>query len=54
MNTLVHGVMGNGKRLTAKLKGWTDYRNGDIINIRFGRRHFFDKDTTESIREGER
>ena len=53
MNTLVHGVMGDGNRLTAKLKGWTDYRNGDTVRVSFGRKHFFDKDTTDAIRKGE-
>ncbi len=50
MNTLVHGHLA-GSRITAKLKGWTDYRNGDQVRIAFGRMHFFDKETTQAIRK---
>ena len=50
MNTLVHGHLA-GNRITAKLKGWTDYRNGDQVRITFGRMHFFDKETTQAIRK---
>ena len=51
MNTLVHGQIGDGHRLTAKLRGWKDYRTGDTAGMGFGRKHFFDKDTTEAIRK---
>ena len=37
--------------LTAKLRGWKDYRTGDTAGMGFGRKHFFDKDTTEAIRK---
>jgi len=52
MNTLVHGYMGENLRITAKLRGWTDYRNGDVVPMQFGRKHFFDKETTNAIRKG--
>jgi len=51
MNTLVHGYMGENLRITAKLRGWTDYRSGDMVPLRFGRKHFFDKETTNAIRK---
>ncbi len=50
MNTLVHGYTGNHVGITGKLRGWKDYRNGDVIQVRFNRKHFFDKDTTDAIR----
>ena len=50
MNTLVHGHLASN-RITAKLKGWTDYRDGDQVRISFGRMHFFDKQTTQAIRK---
>ena len=52
MNTLVQGYMGAGNRITAKLRGWTDYRSGDIVSVQFGKMHFFDKETTNAIRKG--
>ena len=51
MNTLVHGTVGNGAHLVAKLRGWAEYKNGDITGMQFGRKHFFDKDTTNAIRK---
>jgi multiple sugar transport system ATP-binding protein len=54
MNTLVHGHMGEGLRVTAKLRGWTDYKNGDTVKLGFKRKHFFDKETTNAIRKGDR
>ena len=51
MNTLVHGYMGENLRITAKLRGWTDYRNGDTVAMQFGKKHFFDKETTNAIRK---
>ena len=54
MNTLVHGVMGDGNRITAKLRGWKDYRNGDTACLQCKRKHFFDKETTNAIRKEER
>ena len=56
MNTLVHGnIMVDGKKgmkLTGKLKGWCDYKMNDEIKVSFDRMHFFDKETTNAIREG--
>ncbi len=54
MNTLVHGHMGDNIRVTAKLRGWTDYKNGDTVKLGFKRKHFFDKETTNAIRKGDR
>ena len=53
MNTLVHGHMGAGAslRVSAKLRGWTNYRAGDEMKVDFGRKHFFDKTTTNAIRK---
>ena len=51
MNTLVHGTVGNGAHLVAKLRGSADYKNGDIAGMQFGRKHFFDKETTNAIRK---
>ena len=51
MNTLVHGHMGDNNRISAKLRGWTNYKNGDIVNVTFKRKHFFDKETTNAIRK---
>jgi len=54
MNTLVHGDIGStGVKVTAKLKGWTDYKNGDTASFSFDRKHFFDKETTKAIHGGE-
>ncbi len=56
MNTLVHGHLGNAtdvaNKISAKLRGWCDYHNGDEVAISFKRMHFFDKDTTNAIKEG--
>ena len=54
MNTLVHGFMGDNNRISAKLRGWTDYKNGDTVPVSFKKKHFFDKDTTNAIRKGEK
>lgn len=53
MNTLVHGHIAANRELkiSAKLKGWFDYRSGDGISVSFDKKHFFDKDTTDAIRE---
>lgn len=55
MNTLVHGnVNGNpAVKVTAKLKGWTDYKNNDNVSFEFVQKHFFDKETTNAIRGGQ-
>ena len=51
MNTLVHGLSGSNAHIVAKLRGWAEYRNGDTAGMKFGRKHFFDKDTTNAIRK---
>ena len=53
MNTLVHGYIGGNKGLpvTAKLRGWKDYRNGDGVSLKLTRKHFFDEETTNAIRK---
>ena len=53
MNTLIHGYIGGqrGLAITAKLRGWKDYRNGDGIRLNIVRKHFFDAETTEAIRK---
>ena len=55
MNTLVHGHVGASKsiKISAKLKGWRDYKVGDTTSFTFNRKHFFDKETTNAIRGGE-
>ena len=53
MNTLIHGNIGDTNvHMTAKLKGWFDYSNGDTATFSFDRKHFFDKETTNAIRGG--
>ena len=49
MNTLVHGHIGENNRISAKLRGWYDYKDGDSVNIAFSRKHFFDKETGVAI-----
>ena len=41
-------------RITAKLRGWADYKPGDTVLLSFKRKHFFDKETTNAIRKGDR
>jgi len=57
MNTLVHGHIGGAKtasaKISAKLKGWRNFRAGDTASFTFARMHFFDKETTNAIRGGE-
>ena len=57
MNTLVHGHIGASRspsaKISAKLKGWRDYKVGDTASFTFNRKHFFDKETTNAIRGGE-
>lgn len=54
MNTLVHGYIGDKERkfdkITAKLRGWESYVNGDEIKVGFKHMRFFDKETTRAIR----
>ncbi len=53
MNTLVHGhIVNDGvmyDKITGKLRGWCDYKSGDVASISFDRMHFFDKETTKRI-----
>ena len=53
MNTLVHGHISDGNktfdRITCKLRGWCNYKPGDIAKVSINRMHFFDKETTNSI-----
>ena len=55
MNTLVHGHLGAStaavNKISAKFRGWCNYKPGDVVNISFNRMHFFDKETTNAIRE---
>lgn len=50
MNTLVYGTGEGGVKVTAKLKGWKNYKNGDTASFGIVRKHFFDKETTNAIR----
>ena len=54
MNTLVHGRMKGQNAadaaITCKLRGWCDYKAGDHVLVKFEKRHFFDKETTNAIR----
>ena len=54
MNTLVHGrlsgVTAADSSITCKLRGWCDYKAGDHVMVKFEKRHFFDKETTNAIR----
>ena len=54
MNTLVHGRLGGvaaaDSSITCKLRGWCDYKAGDHVQVKFEKRHFFDKETTNAIR----
>ena len=56
MNTLVHGHIGASEsvrsKLSAKLRGWCDYREGDAISVSFSRKHFFDVKTGDAIGRG--
>ena len=48
-NTLVHGTVG-GRKATAKVREWCNYKKGDREVFSFNRVHFFDKETTNAIR----
>ena len=56
MNTLVHGHIGNSEavsnKISAKLRGWCDYKAGDAITVSFARKRFFDVKTGEAIGRG--
>ena len=51
MNTLVHGHLTDGTKITGKFRGWCEYKVGDAVQVSFNRRHFFDKETTNAIRK---
>ena len=51
MNTLAHGNLPTGQRVSAKLRGWHDLKNRDEIRVDFVKKHFFDPDTGNTIRE---
>ncbi len=55
MNTLVHGHIvgedGTHSRITCKFRGWCNYKDGDIAKVSARKMHFFDKETTNSIKE---
>ena len=51
MNTLVHGTIADGVRITAKFRSWMNYKNGDTVPVHFTRKLFFDPDTTRAIRK---
>ena len=52
MNTLVHGHIGQNNKISAKLRGWHDYKDGDNVDVCFSRKHFFDKETGAAIGKG--
>jgi hypothetical protein len=43
--------MGDGNRISAKLRGWANYGPGDQVPVHFTKMHFFDKETTNAIRK---
>ena len=47
--TLVHGTIA-GHKITAKLREWCNFAQGEELGISFNRKHFFDKETTNAIR----
>ena len=55
MNTLVHGSIGGARdvdlKISAKLKGWLNFKNGDEVQFAFLKKHFFDVQTTNAIRK---
>ena len=55
MNTLVHGHLGTvsapGTKITCKFRGWSNYKENDVVGVSFRRKHFFDKETTNAIRK---
>ena len=56
MNTLVHGHIGGSdavsNKLSAKLRGWCEYKSGDAITVSFARKRFFDVTSGEAIGRG--
>ncbi len=48
-STLVNGTVGSQK-ITCKFRDWCRYRYSDKVQVSFGKKHFFDKETTNAIR----
>ena len=48
-NTLVNGTVGTQK-ITCKFRDWCRYQYGDVVEVAFKKKHFFDKKTTNAIR----
>jgi len=46
----LNGVTAADSSITCKLRGWCDYKAGDHVLVKFEKRHFFDKETTNAIR----
>ena len=38
------------EKIVAKLRGWCNYKSGDIASLEFTYKHFFDVDTQNAIR----
>ena len=49
-NTLVNGTVGKHK-ITCKFRDWCTYNEGDKVMVSFTKKHFFDKETTNAIRQ---
>jgi len=49
-NTLVNGSVGKHK-ITCKFRGWCNYKEGEKVKVSFTKKHFFDKETTNAIRQ---
>ena len=49
MTTLVNGSVGKHK-ITCKFREWSNFKQGDVVNVSFNKKHFFDKTTTDAIR----
>ena len=49
-NTLVNGSVGKHK-ITCKFRGWCNYKEGKKVKVSFTKKHFFDKETTNAIRQ---
>lgn len=46
--TLINGFTGK-RKITCKFRDWCNFKAGDSVDVSFNRKHFFDKETTESI-----
>ena len=45
------GKIGSGSRISAKLRGWFGYKDGDKVPVHLTKMHFFDPETTNAIRK---